>query len=417
MDITVSPSSVSGSLRAPSSKSQAIRLIAAAMLARGKSRIKYPSTCDDALAMKKIAESMGARIDARQDFWEISGGVEFSTPKINCGESGLAARLMIALATLGSTEIEVTGEGTLLSRHLGNICETLGKMGVKSRSMDGKLPYFIHGPASCNQLEVDGSGGSQFVSGLLMTLPLLKNDSTLIVHNLKSIPYIDMTLEVLQASGIEIENQDYHEFSISGNQTYQPIQTEVEGDWSGAAFPLVAGALAGEVLVTGLDLNSRQADRKIMEALEKSGTNLEIKPEGILVKRSSLKPFIFDATHCPDLFPPLAVLAAASDGISKISGVGRLAQKESNRGIVLQNELGKLGINIELDGDLMIIQGGPVSGGEIFSHHDHRIAMAGAVAGLIAKKPVTIQHAECVSKSYPDFFKDIENLGAAVSFA
>lgn len=414
MNTIVSPSAISGSLRAPSSKSQAIRLIAAAMLARGNSRIHYPSGCDDALAMKKIAESLGAKVEVRENAWDICGGVDLNTPKINCGESGLAARLMIALSTLGNKEIEVTGEGTLLNRHLGNIETSLANMGVKHSSNGGSLPFKIHGPAQFTKLEVDGSGGSQFVSGLLMALPILKNDTRLIVHNLKSIPYIDMTLEVLQDAGIEISHRDYSGFSIPGNQFYRPIQTEVEGDWSGAAFPLVAGALAGDVTVTGLDSNSRQADRKIMDALQVAGARLEINPEGISVKKSRINAFDFDATHCPDLFPPLAVLAAASDGQSRIAGVGRLAQKESNRGIVLRNELGKLGVKIDLDGDVMRVHGGRIFGGAVFSHHDHRIAMAGAVAALIATSPVKILNPECVAKSYPEFFADIKNLGAKV---
>lgn len=415
MDTTIFPSAVFGTVRAPSSKSQAIRLVTAAMLAGGKSLIRHPSTCDDAMAMRRIAEQLGVEIIEKQDSWMISGGIKFTGGEVNCGESGLAARLMAALAALGSEEIVVTGEGTLMKRHLGITQKPMEAAGVRCRSSEGKLPLRLQGPLAGGRLEIDGSGGSQFVSGLLMALPLAGKDSELLVKNLKSIPYIDMTLEVLEMSGIKISHSNHQNYYIKGNQAYEPFDAAVEGDWSGAAFPLVAAALAGDLTITGLNLNSHQADRKIMEALRSSEVIATEGSDDIVVKKSTIKAFDFDATHCPDLFPPLAVLAAASGGLCRISGVHRLAQKESNRGIVLQKELGKLGIRIDLDRDVMTVHGGEISGGEIFSHHDHRIAMAGAVAGLIAAGPVAIRHAECVSKSWPGFFVDLMKMGVQMT--
>lgn len=412
MNVKIFPSAISGKLRAPSSKSQAIRVIAASMLAPGQSVIRYPSLCDDALAMRDIARHMGAVITEYDESWHVDGGVEFRKMKIMCGESGLAARLMIALASLGKEETEIHGSGTLPDRHLGNIMQPLTDLGVQCSSHNGKLPYVVKGPIKGRKVVVDGSGGSQFVSGLLMALPLVKHDTTLLVKNLKSIPYVDMTLETLDEFGVEINHKNHEVFHIRGNQSYKPAQSTMEGDWSGAAFLLVAGALAGDIKVSGLNPESQQADRKIMDALTAAGVEAKFNEKfEIVIQKSKIKSFAFDATHCPDLFPPLVVLAAAAKGISTIKGVERLSQKESNRGLVLQHEFAKLGVRIEMNGDEMKITGTQISSGEIFSHHDHRIAMAGAVAGLVANGPVTIKNAECVSKSYPGIFDDLLSLG------
>lgn len=410
MDITINPGSLQGGLRIPASKSMAIRAIAAAMLADGKSKIFHPSQCDDALAMQDVARQMGATIQSINGHLEVSGNFKARVQTFNCGESGLAARLMIAILALFDAEMTLTGEGTILNRNLGAICKDLAKLGVDCSSRNGFLPYTVKGPMRGGRFEVDGSGGSQFISGLLMALPLAQKNSVLRVRNLKSTPYIDMTLEVLQKFGIEIQHQNHETFHIQGNQKYKAASIEIEGDWSGAAFPMVGAALAGDLIISGLNPKSLQADRQIMAALEKSGVEITKSESGYLVKKSKLRAFEFDATHCPDLFPPLAVLAAKADGTSIISGVSRLSQKESNRGLVLKKELGKLGIEIVLEGDLMKITGGKIKGGTLFSHNDHRIAMAGAIAALVADGPVTIQNAECVSKSYPEFFEDLKSL-------
>jgi len=321
---------------------------------------------------------------------------------------------MIPLAALSSDEITITGEGTLLKRKLGNIAEPLQNLGVKCSSNNGFLPVKVKGPFHGGEVEVDGSESSQFISGLLMALPLATSDSVVIVHDLKSRPYIDLTIDLLKKFNIKIENRDYQHFKIQGNQKYQAADIQLEGDWSGAAFLLVAAALNGEIRVTGLNQFSEQADRDILVALADAGVQLKQENGEISVSKSQLSAFEFDAAHCPDLFPPLAVLAAAANGVSKIKGVDRLKNKESNRGKTLQEELGKLGIGIILDGNLMLVKGGKIKGGTVFSHHDHRIAMAAAVAGLIAEEPVIIQSAECVSKSWPSFFDDLKTLNVEV---
>jgi len=414
MNVTINPSMISGKLTAPSSKSLAIRAIVAAMLADGTSTLKNPSRCDDALAAIKMAEYFGADFWLEDEILTIIGGAASHENLINCGESGLLARLMIPLAALGFDEITITGEGTLLNRKLGNIAGPLQNLGVNCNTNNGFLPVKVKGPIRGGKVEVDGSESSQFISGLLMACPLAKSDTEVLVSDLKSRPYIDLTIDLLKKFNIKIENLDYQHFKIQGNQKYKSANIELEGDWSGAAFLLVASALNGEVRVSGLNQFSEQADRNILVALAEAGVQLKHENGDISISKSQLSAFEFDATHCPDLFPPLAVLAAAANGVSKIKGVDRLKNKESNRGKTLQEELGKLGIEIILDGNMMLVKGGKIKGGTIFSHHDHRIAMAAAVSGLNAEKPVIIQNAECVSKSWPSFFDDLKSLNVDV---
>jgi 3-phosphoshikimate 1-carboxyvinyltransferase len=247
-----------------------------------------------------------------------------------------------------------------------------------------------------------------------MALPVAENDSLVIVENLKSKPYIDMTLQVLERFGIRIDRTDYSRFSIPGSQIYQPQKFEIEGDWSGGAFLLVAGAINGEITVKGLRPDSRQSDKAILNVLDSAGARTTIMENSIGVKKSKLRPFFFDATESPDLFPPLVALATYCRGTSTIKGVSRLIHKESDRSAALVNEFGKMNVKIEADGDKMMITGGKVTGAEVSSHGDHRIAMAAAVAALAASAKVIIKDSQCVAKSYPAFFDDLRHLGVMV---
>ena len=212
-------------------------------------------------------------------------------------------------------------------------------------------------------------------------------------------------------------NREYAEFYFpAGNENYKPVEYTVEGDWSGAAFLLVAGAISGNILVRGLDINSTQADKAIMQALMSAGANIAIEDTEIEIGTAELQAFHFDATDCPDLFPPLVALAAYCKGTTVIEGVSRLAHKESDRGATLQQEFAKFGVQIKISGDKMQIQGGMnLNAASTHSHHDHRIAMACAVAGLKADGDTTIEDAEAINKSYPDFFRHLELLGVSLT--
>jgi 3-phosphoshikimate 1-carboxyvinyltransferase len=298
-------------------------------------------------------------------------------------------------------------------------------LGIVIESNNGKLPIKIKGPLQSKDITIDGSLSSQFLTGLLYAFGKAATQPvTITVTNLKSTPYIDLTLKVMQDFGYDVVNNNYKSFTINPKplipKPLNPLNYTVEGDWSGASFLLVAGAIAGNIVVEGLYVFSTQADKKILEALRDCGCTLSIQEKCIEVAcnplGAGLKPFHFNATDCPDLFPPLVALASYCNGKSVIEGVSRLAHKESDRAITLQQEFAKMGIQIDLQDDLMIVHGGTgVLGANVHSRHDHRIAMACAVAALGASGEVIIEEANAINKSYPDFYEHLKQLGVSVN--
>jgi 3-phosphoshikimate 1-carboxyvinyltransferase len=414
MERSLEPSAINGTLKAPASKSMTQRAIAAALLADGQSIIYNPSYCDDSLAAMSIAVGLGARIEPQANELKITGSVTLKESKLNCGESGLAIRMFSPIAALYPAEITMVGANSLKKRPMLMIEEALQQFGVKCTSTGGFLPLTIQGPITGGKCEIDGSISSQLLTGLLMALPLAQKNSEIKVNNLKSKPYIDMTIQLLRSFGISVENTNYSIFHIPGNQKYIPASYSVEGDWSGGAFLLVAGAINGNLIIKGLNRDSRQSDVTIIHALEIAGANMSIGEDHIKISKSDLKAFEFNATESPDLFPPLVALASYCKGISVIRGVSRLTFKESDRAKTLKEEFGKMNIKIEVDGDLMYVTGGQPLSARVESHDDHRIAMAVAVASLGATGRVSIRDSQCVAKSYPGFFDDLRLLGAIV---
>jgi 3-phosphoshikimate 1-carboxyvinyltransferase len=414
MERYIEPSEIKGQIKAPASKSMTQRAIAAALLADGQSIIHNPSYCDDSLAAMSIAVGLGARLEPQPGELKINASGVLKESKLNCGESGLAIRMFSPIAALYPAEITLVGANSLKKRPMSMIEEALNQLGVKCSSTGGFLPLIIQGPIVGGKIEIDGSVSSQLLTGLLMALPLAAKDSEIKVKNLKSKPYIDMTIQILRSFGIIIQNTDYTLFQIQGNQKYIPQNYTVEGDWSGGAFLLVAGAINGHLTVHGLSTDSMQSDMSIMNALEKSGAKIKIREKQIEISKSSLTAFDFDATESPDLFPPLVALASYCDGITNIKGVSRLIYKESDRASTLKNEFEKMNIRIDIKDDLMSVTGGQPNGARVESHDDHRIAMAVAVASLGATDRVYIRDSQCVAKSYPGFFDDLRSLGAAV---
>jgi 3-phosphoshikimate 1-carboxyvinyltransferase len=391
------------------------RAIAAAVLSDGQSIIHNPSYCDDSLAAMSIAAGLGARMEPQADELRITGSAILKETKLNCGESGLAIRMFSPIAALYPVEITMVGAASLKKRPMSMIGEALNQLHAKCHSTDGFLPLTIQGPVKGGRCIIDGSVSSQLLTGLLMALPVATGDSEILVNNLKSKPYIDMTLQILKTFGITVHNEDYKIFRIPGKQKYIPADYSVEGDWSGAAFLLVAGAINGHLTVTGLQKNSHQSDMGIIKALLESGAEMKIADNQVEVTKSNqLKAFDFDATHSPDLFPPLVALATYCKGISNIKGVSRLIFKESNRAKTLQEEFGKMKIKVEIQDDVMSVTGGTPSAAHVESHDDHRIAMAVAVTALRADGRITLKDSHCVAKSYPDFYKDLKNSGAII---
>lgn len=426
MQVTISPSSIHGVIPAPASKSSMQRACAAALISAGESIIKNPGSSNDDHAAIGVIRALGASVENLSDgsLHIVSKGIRPVNDFVNCGESGLGIRMFAPLVAISADLMTIEGEGSLLSRPMNFFDEIFPLLHVEVRSNQGKLPLQLKGPLQPADIQTDGSLSSQFLTGLLMAYSAVDaKDVSIYVNNLKSRPYIDLTLKVMRDFGLKVPgNRSYESFYFSAEthkRTKDTIKYSVEGDWSGGAFLLVAGAIAGNCTIRGLDPDSTQADKAILKALEDAGVPLRISKQEIRVgddQPLALKGFHFDATDCPDLFPPLVALASCCKGSSFIKGVSRLAHKESNRALTLQEEFAKLGVDILLNGDTMGVKGThELRAAMVHSRHDHRIAMAAAVAALRANGPVLIEKADAINKSYPDFFKDLEKLGASVN--
>ncbi len=437
MKVTIQPSLISGNIHAPASKSSMQRACAAALVRAGESVIHNPGSSNDDKAALSIVKEMGCE-------WRIENGkltidsiksiihAPFTTnhsafTAIDCGESGLSIRMFTPIVALCNQLITINGTGSLLTRPMDFFDEILPQLSVQINSNQGKLPLQVRGPLTPTDIAIDGSLSSQFLTGLLMAFAACNTNATITVNNLKSKPYVDLTLAVMKQFGLNVPiNNNYTSFVFSQSTIppinkllEQSIHYTVEGDWSGGAFLLVAGAVASKtgISIKGLDVQSTQADKKILEALKDCGCIMSIRDNEIEVTNPplGLGAFQFNATDCPDLFPPLVALAAYCNGTSVIEGVSRLAHKESNRGLTLQDEFAKMGIEIVLQDDLMLVKGGfAVKGATVSSRHDHRIAMACAVAALQANGTTEIEDADAINKSYPNFYEHLKKLNAIV---
>ena len=424
MKITIHPSQLKGIIQAPASKSSMQRACAAALLSKGTSLIHNPGHSNDDKAALDIIQKLGAKAEAESSELKVeSSGVNPISNEINCGESGLSIRMFTPIVALSGKEITINGSGSLTTRPMDFFDDILPGLGVKIKSNDGKLPMMVQGPLAPAKIEVDGSLSSQFLTGLLMAYSAAgAKDVSIKVNNLKSKPYIALTLDVMKQFGMNVpENKNFEEFIFHEQTPHAPRLTSneytVEGDWSGGAFLLVAGAIAGSITVRGLDLSSTQADRAIVDAMMKASAAIIMETDEIKIHPGGLRGFEFDATDCPDLFPPLVALAAYCNGKTRIRGASRLTHKESNRAIALQDEFDLMGVTIGVEDDVMVIHGGGiVKGADVHSHHDHRIAMACAVAALGANSETVIDEAYAVQKSYPDFYEDLRALNANIKY-
>ncbi len=421
MSITIIPVAVKGTLTAPASKSVMQRACAAALLRNGTTLIHNYGASEDDKAALNIIQQLGATVtylDGKTLKIDATGRVQPSPGVLlDCGESGLSLRMFTPLVALAAGAVTISGAGSLLQRPVHFFEETLTPLGVKVSLTDGKLPLQVQGPLQPASIVIDGSLTSQFLTGLLLAYTVsASNAVTIEVDNLKSKPYIDLTLKVMEDFKLPLPKQDqYKAFhfqpAAERNAQEETLSFTVEGDWSNAAFLMVAGAIAGSVTVKGLDVFTTQADKKVLEALQDCGCRLSIQVEEVTVAQHQLKAFHFDATECPDLFPPLVALAACCNGTSVLEGVHRLEHKESNRASTLQQEFAKLGVAITVQDDKMMIKGGgKITAATVQSHNDHRIAMACAVAALRADGPVTIEGSEAVHKSYPAFWEHMATL-------
>lgn len=418
-----------GIIKAQPSKSMAHRAIICASLANGKCKIDNVVLSDDINATLGAVASLGVEIKIEDSLNYIgrklitvnsNGNISPKEKVIDCIESGSTARFMMPITRLDSSPTTITGSGRLTKRPFEIYKDLFTEKGITYKDNEGKMPIFLSGKLIPGTFNISGNVSSQFISGLLFALPLLEENSEInITGELQSLPYIQMTIQVLNEFGIIIKHDaDYKRIIINGNQSYKAILNYiVEGDWSQAAFFCVMGAISGQLTLKGLNLNSLQGDKIILDILKEMGAVPEINEQGITFKSSELKGIIIDVSQCPDLVPAIAVAASKADGVTSITNGARLRIKESDRLMTTCKELNALGADIIEKYDELVIKGKPhLTGGKAYGSGDHRIVMAVAAASSICSGAVEIEGYEAVKKSYPEFWEDFISLGGEVEF-
>ena len=402
-NITIIPKTLSGKVTVPPSKSIAHRAIICAALAGGTSVITNISFSDDIIATINAMKVAGADISIKENVVTIVGINSFEkiASAIDCNESGSTLRFLIPVMTALFDEAYFTGRGRLGKRPLDVYYDIFKAQNISYSVTDDPFSLSIKGSLSSGVFEVPGDISSQFITGLLLALPLLDKDSEIVItSNLESKGYIDLTLETMKAFGVTVLNEDYKRFLIKGNQKYSTTNYEVEGDYSQAAFFEVANFIGNDLDICGVKQESLQGDKQILEIVD-------------ILKTAQESDFVvIDGAQCPDIIPIAAVAACLRKGKTQFINVGRLKLKESDRLSVVAEELSKIGGNITAVEDSLAIDGvDAFHGAVVDSHNDHRIAMMLAIAATRCRGDITINGYECVSKSYPDFFKVYKSLG------
>jgi 3-phosphoshikimate 1-carboxyvinyltransferase len=404
----ITPSGINGKINAPTSKNLTQRAIIAASLAKGRTEISNSNLSEDVQSFLDVFKKLNVNFEINRNQILIDNSKMIITDNLfNCGESAFCVRTMTTILSIYKAQKKITGMGTLLKRDFADILQ-LNKYGVKIELNNNKLPIIINNSFLSKYIEIDGSQSSQLISGLLFALPKMSDDSILKVINPVSIPYLEMTMNTIAKFGIDIDitkNENSILYKIKGNQDYHPTNLTLENDWSNTAILLVIGAIAGDIKIQNIDINSIQGDKAIIDILKSANADICFKNNKISIKRSNLKSFIFNAKNNPDLVPALMILALKCEGISVIEGISRLKNKESDRVNILAGELTKFGAKIIIQSDKVEIEKSEISGGEADSHSDHRIAMALAAAGLISRKGIKIKNAHSVNKSFPEFWE------------
>lgn len=415
MRARVAARSLRGAIAAPPSKSMAHRLLLCAALAEGETVLRNVPASKDVQATLRGIAALGARV-RRMDggAYSILGIPTGARPRqaaIDCGESGSTLRFLVPVAAALGVETTFSGAGQLPSRPLSPILPCLAAGGAAFH-YENTLPFTLGGQLKPGRYEIAGDVSSQFITGLLFALPLCREDSRIrLTTPLESAGYVDMTLQVLRQAGIRVEPLEDGWF-IPGSQTYRPLDTAVESDWSQAAFLLAAGALGGEVTLTGLNPASAQGDREALSLFRRFGAAVEEAPGRIVCRKAPLHGIDIDAAQIPDLVPVLAVTAALADGVTHITGAARLRLKESDRLAAVADGIRRLGGRVEESPDSLTISGvSRLAGGRAEGYNDHRIVMALSMAALGCEAPVTVTDAQSVAKSWPAFFEDYRAIG------
>jgi len=414
---------LSGEVCAPPSKAYTHRMLIAALLSSGASKISNPLASDDTRATLRAIKAFGAKVKLHENYWTIEGATPLKIPRhlIDCGESGATLRFMIPVAALAPGHVTFTLGSSLRRRPLTPLLQSLEQLGVESnfhQNEKGSSVRIRGGGINGGKVTIRGDISSQFISGLLFACPKAKKDTEIsITKPLESRNYVQMTMEVLGKHGIRVFASDnFAQLKIPSNQSYNPRNHEVPGDFSSAAFLLASAAITSSKLkVKNLDYHTNQGDKAILNILREMGSKVRVGDNYVEIEGEGLNAIDVDAKDIPDLVPVCAALACYSRGTSKIHDAKRLRYKESDRLSSLHAELRKMGAEIMVNEDSLIIRGPcKMHGAVIDPHNDHRIAMACAVAALAASEETKIQNSECVNKSYPRFFDDLRLLGANI---
>lgn len=411
--VIISPQKLSGTIKAPPSKSDSHRAIICAALSNGISKIKPIYLSDDIKATINAILSLGAIIELRENEIIVNGQNTFSKQNItiNCLESASTLRFLIPIAAAGGINTIFSGTGNLPARPIGPYLDCLPKFGVDCQSNHG-LPLRISGKLQPGSFKIPGNISSQFISGLLLSLPLLNDNSTIkLTTPLESYAYVDMTISTMKKFGVDIEKSDSG-YIIPGNQYYSPCDYFIEGDYSQAAFFIAAGSIGAPIKITGLRKNSIQGDIKAIEIFKKFGSNIKWEHNNLVITPKNLNGIKIDASQVPDLIPILAVTACFANGTTEIVNASRLRIKECDRLKAISDSLNSLGANIIEKPDGLIIKGiNKLKSGTVDSFNDHRITMALSIAAIMANGTIKITNAQSINKSYPSFFYDYNMLG------
>jgi len=410
------PVSLKGSLRIPASKSHTIRALLIASLASGKSRIRYPLYSSDTLSCLEACRRLGARIEDRDDGWEVLEPIPRNTGgavTIDVGNSGTSLYLLTAVAAALGTKVQFDGDEQIRRRSAENLLNSLTDLGALVESTGGCAPYSVQGPLKSGETSIE-CPTSQYLSALLLAAPLLTSpdDSILIrVPLLLEQPYAEMTLRWMKERGIIWEQQGMKEFLIRGGQHYTPFDLPIPADFSSATFFFCAAAITGSTLILeGLDMNDSQGDKEVLPLLEKMGCTVTHQKDGIQISGGPLTGTTLDLNDMPDALPALSVTACFAKGETRIVNVPQARMKETDRIAVMTSELRKMGASIEETPDGMIIRGSELTGTGVKGHGDHRVVMSLALASLGALGNTTIDTAEAVDITYPGFFEQLNAL-------
>jgi 3-phosphoshikimate 1-carboxyvinyltransferase len=416
MQAIIKPGFLEGDIAVPASKSMMQRVCAAALLHKGKTIIINPGSSEDDKTALQIIQQLGAEViqESPERIIVQSTGTINDAKAIQCNESGLSARLFTPIAALSGNEVLIEGRGSLRQRPMDAFKEVLPLLNVALKDFNGFIPFSVKGPLQAKNITVDGSVSSQFLTGVLFALASNATEPLVItVKGLKSKPYIDLTLKVLEQFGKPIVNENYCRFIIDPGKFAPPdeVTIQIEADWSSAAYWLVGAAINGSVHVFYLDQQSSQADKNIIGILEQAGTATQFEGDTIHVKKSALHAFDTDLTDAPDLFPIVAILAASCTGTSRLKGLHRLKHKESDREKSIADMLTGFGVSVSIENDSLLIEGRQqLNPATINGYNDHRIVMAAAIGALLANGETSIAGKEAVGKSYPLFFQHLSLL-------